>query len=183
MDGPSFTMRVRVAVAPRGDEFPREDEALGRAMFARLVKRLERGPVAPAVIVLREDRAQIVDLRPMLARGRDAHRLVAALAGGEGVEAIAVVGIVNRRRRGAPAVERYGGVFVEWSDGRWWAAFRPLDDAMRLVPTDMDDVSRAVDGQARPGGLGGWFSRARFQGLRAEIRVDAPPPPPAEVVN
>lgn len=181
MDGPSFTLRVRVAVAPRGADFPFDDEALGRALDLRLAQRLERGPVAPAVLVLRADQVQIVDLRPILGRGGDSHRYLAALAGGENVEAIGVVGIVTRRRRGGPPL-RYSGVFLEWPDGRWWAAFRPLDDAMRLIPTDTDDIQRAVDGAARPGGLGGWFSRARFQGLRAEVRPDGPPAPP-EVVN
>jgi hypothetical protein len=175
-------MRVRVALGSRGPDFPREDEALGRALLARLVSRLERGPVAPAVVILREERVQVVDLRPMLQPGRDVHRLISALAGGQGVEALAVVGILTRKRKGGPAA-RYGGVFVEWGDGRWWAGFRPLDEHARLMPTDMDDVQRAVDGLPRPGGLGGWFSRARFQDLHAEVRADAPAPPPAEVVN
>lgn len=180
MNASPFAVRLRVAVEPRAPSWPDGDDALGQALADRLYARLARGPVRPSLVLIREDTVQIVDLGPLIQRGGDTHRMIAALAGQEGIQAVAVVGPMVRRHRGRP-VARFAGVFVEWPDGRWWGCWRVLGDDGRPMPSDGDDVQRAVDGLSRPGGLGAWFSRARFQGLRAEIRpVD---PPPAEVVN
>lgn len=168
---PSFQVRVRIGVAPRLPDFPFADEELGRALEARLLARVARGPMAPTAILLRRDKAQIIDMIPLLQRRSDVHRLLAALAGQEGIEAMAVAGMMTLRRKGVP-IQRFACAFVEWADGRWWGAWHPLDDNGRLVPTDMDDIRRAVDGQPRPSGLGAWFSRARFEGLRAELRTN-----------
>lgn len=155
---------------------------MGRALAERLATRMLRGPVRPAAVILRADSVHILDLVPLLQSGRDVRRLVAGLAGGAGVEALALVGPMTRRFKGQP-VERLAGVFVEWSDGRWWASFRPVDEHGRPIATDTDDVSRAVDGAARPHGLGGWFSLARFHDLRAELSGPEERPAPSEVVN
>lgn len=182
MTDPNFSVRVRIGVAPRLPAFPREDEALGRALIEKLSLQLGRGPVPPVALLLREDAVQIVHIAPLLRRGGDTHRLVAALAGQPGVEAMAVAGMMNRGRRGGPT-SRLAGVFIEWADGRWWGSWRPVDAQGRPIPTDMDDVQRAVDGLPRPAGLGAWFSRARFEGLRADIRTSAPPAAEPELVN
>lgn len=177
-------IHVRVAVEPRLPAWPvGDDEALGRAALDRLVARMARGPIRPSALLFRATTVHVVDLVPILQLGPDPHRRIAGLAGGDGLDALALVGPMVRRVRGQP-VERFAGVFLEWPDGRWWAAFRPTDEHGRLVPTDSDDVLRAVDGNPRPGGLGGWFSRARFQGLRAELSGPEPSrPPSSEVVN
>ncbi len=176
-------LNLRIATLAREPEFPREDDALGRALLDRLFRRLARGPVAPALIVLEADRALAVDVRPALAALRHPmlmHRFVASFAGMPGVEAVAAVGPMRRGARapaGGPveAGQPVGGAFVEWADGRWWGGWRPLDDNGRPMPTDSDDILRAVDGHSRPGGLGGWFSRARFEGLAAQLEPAAQP--------
>jgi hypothetical protein len=114
------------------------------------------------------------------------HAVIASLAGMPDVEAVAFLGGVTRRDAraststgDAPEAEHLAGVFVEWTDGRWWGCFQPCTPEARWVATDTRDVLRARDGLARPRGLGGWFSRARFEGLRAhfdpEPGVPAPP--------
>lgn len=183
MNPGSFSVRLRVADGPRQPAWPTgDDDALGQAVLARLLDRIARGPVRPALLLFWADRVQVLDLVPLLRKGGDTHRLIAALAGQEGIEAVAVAGPMVRRHR-SQVVERTAGVFVEWTDGRWWGTFRPLTDEGRLMPTDSHDVLRAVDGLPRPGGLGAWFSRARFQGLRAEVRPTEAPPVASEVVN
>ncbi len=173
-----MTLTLQVATLPRLPDFPADDEPLGRAVLERLLARLRRGRVAPTLIVLYPDRALALDLRPILAVVRtpvELHRHVAAFAGMPGVEAVGVVGLLRRRVRpadgdaGPDAPELVAGAFLEWSDGRWWCAIRPVDEDARPMPTDVDGVTRAVDGAARPGGLGGWFGRARFEGLRAHL--------------
>lgn len=134
---------------------------------------MARGPLPPAVFLFRPNDVQIVYAAPLLGAARDPHRVLASLAGQRGVEAMAVLGRFTQRQRGAES-RLLAGAFVEWSDGRWWASWRPIDNAGRLIPTDEDEVLRAVDGQARPGGLGGWFTRARFEGIQAELTPNTP---------
>ncbi len=182
MDGMSG-IRVRVTIARREPEFAApDDESFGRVLLERVMKVAGRGPIAPAVLLLGDD-VRIVYAGPLLAAAKDRHRVLASLAGQPGVEAIAILGRFTQRQKGTEA-RALAGVFVEWPDGRWWASWRPVDSGGRLIPTDEDEVLRAVDGLSRPGGLGGWFSRARFEGLRAELTpIPARAPVSDETVN
>ncbi|MDP2312738.1 MAG: hypothetical protein Q8P41_07520 [Pseudomonadota bacterium] len=167
-------IRVRVTLARREPDFAAtEDDAFGRGLLDRVLRALGRGPMPPAVFLFRRDDVQIVYVAPLLAAAKDPHRVLASLAGQPGVEAIAVLGRFTQRQKGAQP-RKLAGTFVEWTDGRWWASWRPVDDNGRLIPTDEDEVLRAVDGQPRPGGLGGWFTRARFEGIRAELTPTTP---------
>lgn len=175
-------IRVRVTVARRDPEFAAgDDDVFGRNLLARVLRAAGRGPLPPAVLLLGDD-VRIVYAGPLLAATKDRHRVLASLAGQPGVEAIAILGRFTQRQPGTEA-RPLAGVFVEWADGRWWASWRPVEPGGRLIPTDEDEVLRAIDGRPRPGGLGGWFSRARFEGLRAELTPIAPPPPVDETVN
>lgn len=177
-------LQLRIATLPRA-AFPRDDDALGNALLDELFARLARGPAAPSLLVFEADRVLAVDVREALRSLRHpalVHRFVATFAGMPGVEA---VGAVGPMRRGVPAAPPaaptkgvpLGGAFLEWPDGRWWGGWRPLDDDGRPMATDSDDIQRAVDGAPRPAGLGGWFSRARFEGLCAHLRPVAAPDP------
>lgn len=172
-------LTLQLRTLPRDPFFPTgDDEALGESMWAELTRRLGGGPVRPTAILLGEEAGWVVDLQPLLAPPPVLHRRLAALAGLPGSDALAVLGVLWRRARGR-APERYAVVFVEWSDGRWWLAQHrivdaPTDDGApgRVFGLDLAgerQVLRAVRGDARPGGLGGWFSRARFEGLRAVL--------------
>jgi hypothetical protein len=178
-------LQLRIATLPRA-ALPEADDALGNALLDELFARLVRGPAAPSLMVFEADRVLAVDVREALRLLRHqalVHRFVASFAGIPGVQAVAAVGPMRRGVRpaqgGAPADPGVplGGVFLEWPDGRWWGGWRPLDTNGRPMPTDSDDVQRAVDGASRPAGLGGWFSRARFEGLRAELRASEPADP------
>jgi hypothetical protein len=169
-------LQLRIATTSRV-AYPRDDDALGQALVERVSARLVRGPIAPTLLVFREDEVLAVDVREALSVLRHpalVHRFIATFAGMPGVEAVAAVGQMRRGSRAAPGepeqVQRLGGAFLEWSDGRWWGGWRPLDDHGRPMPTDSDDVQRAVDGLPRPSGLGGWFARARFEGLAAVLK-------------
>jgi hypothetical protein len=168
-------IRVRVTVSPRAPEFAAaNDDEFGERLLGKVLALLAKGGLPPAALLLRGDNVQIVYLEPLLRATKDSHRVIASLAGQPGVEAVAILGRFTQRQKDGPS-RRLAGVFIEWSDGRWWASWRPISEEGRLIPTDEDEVLRAVDGTARPGGLGGWFSRARFQGLRVDLRpVEAP---------
>lgn len=166
----SDRLRVRLRVMPRLPSFPRgDDDALGLAMWKEVSLRGQRGLVRPSVIAMGEETAYVVDLVPLFGPPALVHRRVSALGGMSGVEALAVVGTMRRRRRGVEAGEPVAVVFAEWPDGRWWFAARPQEDRGGFVAGTEVDVLRAVDGATRPGGLGGWFSRARFEGLEARL--------------
>jgi hypothetical protein len=58
-------------------------------------------------------------------------------------------------------------VFIEWPDGAWWLWARPLRD--RVIRDDLPPEIRAAwDGWPRPSGLGGFWTRARVEGLRLQ---------------
>jgi hypothetical protein len=162
-------IRVRVGARERRfDEFPRDDDALGERLAEMVRGTLVRGVPPPAIVVLRPERVELLDLRVILDAGLSVHRFIAAAAGQEGVEAIALLAVVDLHEAGR-AIGHTGLVFLEWPDNRWWQGyhllghtFKPLDD-MPLVQR------RAVDGLARPAGLGGWFSRARFERLSLHV--------------
>lgn len=166
------TLKLRIAWAPRDERFPREDEALGQALHRLLTERLDVGHPRPTVFVMREESVQIVDMGPILGTP-DPHRWVAALAGQEEVQAVAVVAPLVKRR-GRQVLERWASVYVEWPDGRWWWARRPLDGDGRPLSGLEADIQRAVDGATKPLGLGAWFARARFQSLRLKSEPVTP---------
>ncbi len=193
------SLKIRIAVAPRRASFPADDDALGEALFARVLAAEGKG-FPPAVVVVRSDVVWTLDLRPFLKAALPVHAVIASLAGMPDVEAVAFLGGVTRRdsrageRVGAPGAapssdtsqaESLAGVFVEWRDGRWWGCFQPVTPEARWIATDSRDVLRARDGLARPRGLGGWFSRARFEGLCAQFTPtpELPAPPDDGWVN
>lgn len=171
-------IRVGVTVSRREPEFAAmDDDQFGRVLLEKVLKAAGRGALPPAVLLL-GDEVRIVYVGPLLAAVKDRHRVLASLAGQPGVEAVAILGRFNQRQPGAEP-RSLAGVFIEWTDGRWWASWRPVEANGRLIPTDEEEVLRAVDGRPRPGGLGGWFSRARFEGLRADLT----PIPPVRVAD
>lgn len=181
----STPLRLQVRSGPRAPRFPRDDEGLGMAMWSMLSRAVAQGAAPPAVFLFTAERVFVTGLGPVIADAGQTHRLVAALAGMDGMEAVAMVGLLFRRRRGMPAW-RYAVVFLEWPDGRWWLAQRRVDEAGRFAGDADVEVLRAIDDVPRPGGVGGWFTRARFEGLRARLEPAKPDPErvdPGEIVH
>ncbi len=182
-------MQLRVRSGPRNARFDpptagldgvRElDDALGLCVWRVLAEALTRGDPPPVALLLTGDLAHLVDVVPLLRAGEALDgRGVAGFASLPGVLVVAVVGLLTRRHRGAPN-GRFAVAFLEWPDGRWWLARAALvEDGERLALDPLADVTveRAVDGLGKPGGIGGWFRRARVEGLRAELT-------PADVDN
>jgi hypothetical protein len=164
-------LSLRIDHLERSDDFPQDDDALGTALWRRLRAQLPRGVPRPLLLVLFERSVQVVDLPPILRSGQDVHRACSAFASQPGAEALAAVGVMTRRRR-EEVLGQFAVAFVEWPDGRWWCCTRPLDPLGRPVERSEDDVQRAIDGAAKPGGLGAWFRRARYEQLT--LRIEAP---------
>ena len=117
---------------------------------------------------IRDELVERYDLPGIVQSGGDVHAFTAAVAGQAGVEVVAIVGVLGVAR--GRDRERLPGlcVFVEWPDGRWWNALRIVRDAS--LHEEMPVMIRTADeGYPRPGGLGGWWSRSRFQGLSLRI--------------
>lgn len=152
---------------PRGD-----DDALGHALFGRLGEAIARGLPRPVVLVLQERWVDQVDIVPILSEPAPAReRFLSALCGAPDAECSALVGVMRLSRPGRP---RAGIVYLEWPDNRWWTAYGLLGEDSRFAPGAPHLVRRAVDGWPRPGGVGGWFARARREGLRLDRTMDAP---------
>ena len=169
-----YPTRIRVGVGPRDKaRFPFEEDALGRALFGRLEEAIVAGQLPrPAVLALMETQITQFDILPLLKNGADVHRFVGAVAGQDLVEAVVSVGLV---RVGSKHKQRANGplaamCFVEWPDSRWWGALRLLEG--KQFREDWPAVFRcAVDGDPRPAGVGGWFSRARRENLRLNAQI------------
>jgi hypothetical protein len=173
------SIRLHVGVEPRDlERFPDDDDGLGDHLTSLVTDALARGVPPPALFVFRSDRVEILDLRPVLKAAQPLDLFIAAAAGQEAVEAVALLAVLDLKDP-ERSVGRAGAVFIEWPDNRWWHAYRllnqsnaPIDDLPRVV-------RRAVDGLPRPTGLGGWFSRSRYFGLRLTVEPPAEPTEPS----
>jgi hypothetical protein len=157
-----------VAEVPRRPRFPDEDDALGATLFGMLAERLPVGIPRPAAFVFAEEAVRIVDFTPVLTARADLHRFLAGLTTLEGTDVLGVLGVLRRTQPGRPPA-RVASAFLEWPDGRWSHHARQLDGDGQLAGLEVE-VQRAVEGLARPGGLGGWWSRGRFEGLRMRLQ-------------
>jgi len=165
------TVRTRVAYGPRDAErFPAGLDALGESLYA-LVEGvlLDKGKLPrPCILGIRGELVERYDLPGVVQSGGDVHAFTAAVAGQSGVEVVGVLGVLGVRLGGAK--QRVPGlcVFLEWPDGRWYSALRVLRD--KALVDELPVLIRTADeGYPRPGGLGGWWSRARFQGLSLSL--------------
>jgi hypothetical protein len=160
-------IRTRMSYGPRDEAvYPSDDDtALGEALLQRVEQSCVDGKLPrPVVLAFRGEVLERFDLPPVARSGADVHRFIGAVAGQEGVECVAVAGTLGLRRGGKDSGPGLV-VFLEWPDNRWWSAVRPvprreLDEAMPSVRRHADE------GYPRPGGLGGWWSRSRFEGLK-----------------
>ncbi len=181
-------IQLQVGARPRNpQEFPAEDEALGENLSSMVRRGVTRGVPPPSVLVLRADQVEIIDLRPIVKAGLSVHRFLSATAGQPGVEAVALLAVLELEELGRP-LGRGASAFIEWPDNRWWHGYHLLGRGMKLVDDMPLVVRRALDGQPRPRGFGGWFSRARFQRLslrleRVESKRSSPDDPSAALVH
>jgi len=140
-----------------------------------LVRRAtERGAAAPAAVVVRAERIELVELVPVVRAGIPVPAFLAGLTRSKGerdAEALAV-GLAGRfllRRRSDP--QRSGVpvalVFLEWPDNAWWH-WRALLDADATIREDTITLTRAVDGDPLPESLGRWWSLGRRMGYQVQ---------------
>jgi len=167
----SPTFRLQVRSAERDPErFPEGDDALGERLFGQVCGALERGLPRPVMLALRHDQVDQYDIVPVLKAGPPhSPRMMAAIAGQDAVDSAALAGELRvrgpRMRQPALAVV----VYVEWPDNRWWTAWQFIDRERNPLGED-PFVRKAVDGWPRPGGMGGWFARARRTGVRLRLQ-------------
>jgi hypothetical protein len=165
-------LRLRVHTAPRRDLFT--DRDLGRHLVETVRASFPKTPAA--AVAVRPDRIEIVPLHGLIEQKQNPGRFIAGLTT-TGVDAVGLVGAFRYRptphERWAPIAM----VFLEWTDCRWWQ-WRSLVAGDRLMP-DTETFAAAIEGDAKPGGLGGWWSQARREGLQLTVHAtpDAPVAP------
>ncbi len=161
------TLKVRVGTRD-AQRLPLGDHALGMALFGRLESRIEKGRTSPVGLAIDAERVLEYDLDPLARTGGDLQRFLSAVAGGDPVDLLALLAVLRLKgSKGMTAV-----TFLEWPDGRWWSAMRPLVIHPNQAPID-PVIRSAEDGCPKPGGMGGWFSRARVEKLC--LKLDSPP--------
>lgn len=154
-----LTLRVRAEDRPLGT-----DDEEGERLVELIRPRLAR-PGALAV-ALREGRAEWYDLGPVAAARLPIGGFLAALSRSRAGDhppplAVGLAGRFQLRRGGG--VAPVGLVFLEWAaDDRWWHWQRLLRDVRPGEDEDeLESLTRAVDGDPMPDGLGRWFVRGR----------------------
>ena len=169
-----FPSRIRVSVGIRNPAlFPQEDGELGGALYKRLEDAVELDKLPrPTALALHAEQITQYDILPILRSGGDIHRFLSAVSGQDGVELVAMVGLVRMGPSKATKRPLAAMCFLEWPDSRWWWALRLLED--RHFREDWPVVIReARDGDPRPGGVGGWFSRGRRERLRLNAQMES----------
>ena len=173
-------LRIQIRSAPRDfDKYPSDDDALGKELSTMVAGALARGLPRPAVLVVRSSQIDWLDAVPILSLDPpNRQRMMAAIAGQEDVECMALMGTFKLRRRRQnqrePTQQRALLCFIEWPDCRWWSSSRLLGEHAHPIAGDAL-IRAAVDGWPRPGGVGGWFSMARRLGVKLQM-VRAEPP-------
>ena len=163
-----FPVKLQVRAGARDfQRLPRVQEDLVQTLFLQLEATISKGMPRPTCLALGPESVLQYDLLPLVREGSDLHRFIASVAGGDGVETVGVVGVLqssNPQHSGPMAV-----VFLEDSDGRWWHAWKPIFQGQETL-FGTQRYTSAEAGDPRPPGLGGWWARARSQDLR--LRVD-----------
>lgn len=154
---------------------PDDDDALGQAIFGKVLEAAGKGLPRPAVLVLDDAQVRQYDAVPLLRQpAADQGRMLAAVAGQPDASCAAFAGTLTVRTGPSAQPARALVVYLEWPDNRWWTAWQLLDGDGRPVG-EAPRIRRAVDGAPRPGGMGGWFARVRREGLR--LRLEPVPRP------
>ncbi|MCP4808630.1 MAG: hypothetical protein GY913_08390 [Proteobacteria bacterium] len=165
------TIRTRHAFGPRDlSRFPSDDDALGRSLLSIVEGAAVDGKLPrPSILGFRADGVERYDIPPIVEQGGNVHAFAAAVAGQPGMETVCIAGTVGiRRGRGEPVPAL--AVFLEWEDGRWWSALRMLKER-QLVDELGPVIRQAEDGDPKPRGIGGWWARSRFQGLKLQVHA------------
>ena len=172
----AHSVRLRGKSAARDlARFPSDDEMLGASLFGQVRVALKRGMPGPASFVFfgdHVDQFTLAGLSKVSANERQ--RLLAAMAGQEAVECMAILGTFRFRGQGALNGQWVASVFIEWPDNRWWTAWQPISPSRELIGVE-PQLRSAVDGSPRPTGVGGWFARSRREGLKLRVQRDTAP--------
>jgi len=169
-------LRLRAFVGPRDlEKFPREDLALGQALFGMVRDSLKKGLPRPVMLVFRDDQVDRFELAEAMKQPKvKRDRLFGAMASMKGVECMALLGVLRLRVAGPAPAPHSAVAYVEWPDNRWWTAWVPLGRDGKPVKAD-PEVRTAEEGSPRPAGVGGWFSMARRAGLQLHLTSEDGP--------
>ncbi len=159
-----------------------DDERAGTAAVDAVRSAIRTGGAAPPVaVVLRGPRLDLFPLGHAREAGTSPALFIAGLSrstliNADPVDAVGVAGVFAWRPDRASAPAPVALVFLEWSDCRWWSWRALLSGATPPeVRDDTETLQRAVDGDGKPSGLGGWWSLGRRRRMSMHLDPMAPP--------
>jgi hypothetical protein len=177
---PMARLDLRMQTLSPAEPWWPDDEVLGGRLASLVKENLPRNGAPTVGLVVRRDKVVLVPLRPVVQAKWRVAWLLGGLARwdeGDGApEAIGLMGQIKVRKSGDDAWSPLAVVFLEWPDGRWWHWRGVLDGESGLLEGS-EDQSRAVDGLARPSGLGGWWTLARRH--QPDLKLERVLPPVA----
>ena len=121
---------------------------------------LEKGGAPSVAVILREERVDLLPLKPVVDAGVGVPVFLAGLsqsetAGASDVLAVGVMGTFHLKRRGDARGAPVAMVFLEWSDCSWWHWRGLIEADGRTLREDTQTVATASEGAAKPRNLGG----------------------------
>lgn len=146
---------------------PQDDEALASLLVGKLRPAVPVRRAGPSLIVVRGDRIDLLAVRdtPRLpvSSPREALALLtrARFADGMHPRAVGLIGVFGYRAQPKDTPVPTALLFLEWADCRWWQYRALVQPGEPEILPQTEGVLRAVDGDARPSGLGGWWSLGR----------------------
>ncbi len=175
---PSPELEIPIHVFQRLDET--DDDALGNRLVSATCGAVERGGAPAAAVAVRSTQFDIIPLLPLVQQQSPIPPFVAGLSTSPtemgAAEAVGVMGTFRWRRDRSDAGVPIALVFLEWTDCRWWfwrALLQPEGEGLRLRE-DTETRACAVDGDAKPLGLGGWWSLGRRSNVRIHLQPRSP---------
>lgn len=164
-----------------------DDDALGEHLVGLVRDNLGAGGRAPGVaLAVRRGEIDLLPLDSVREAGIPMERFLAALTRARfedraPVDAVGLLGSFTARaaRPGARPSAPVVMAFLEWTDCRWWQ-WRALVDADYQLLAESETRRAAIEGDAKPRGLGGWWSLGRRARPSMDLRRVRPERPPVQ---
>jgi len=165
-------LEMRIQSLPR-DTTVLADDALGESLVELLRPAVPKRRAPAVATITRPQRIDFIGLAPVFAQEIPVEGFIASLTRAQvepdagDARAVGVMGVLNL---GVPTAV----VFLEWPDNRWWLWRSLIDPSTRELLPETETLTRAIDGDPMPPGLGRWWSLARRRNLRASLRKREP---------
>ncbi len=153
-----------------------DDDRLGESLVDVCRSAVERRSAPSSALVVRTDRVDVIPLKQLQQQKLHVPRFIAGMTvaslpdrAPSDVLAVGLIGSFERRLASQPGPVPVAMVFIEWTDCRWWHWHALVHPDDRIVLDATETVRSASEGDAKPPGLGGWWSLGRRSNMSVKL--------------